>query len=363
LDAYRELNAKKLFWITLILSGLVCLALATIGRSGDGYQVLWFGSMRFADGVPAETLYGEVLFYYVGFKIWLTFGATILAIISTAGLFPDFIKEGCIDLVMSKPIGRLRLFFIKWATGLLFVTMQITLFTVGCFLVIGIRGNVWLWEMFWGIPLVILFFSYLYAVCVLIGLMTRSTVVAMLLTGLLWLGLIGLDYTERIMANDMTNKSYIVQVLEQRGPDAYATHGVTFDPFNPDDVTYSEEAAAPRTQLEADADLAQRRQTYATWRRFYMAAYLIKTALPKTGETTSLLRTKMYPDQVAEEGLEGMRLNVEYMDGYEWDPALAQSVRDDFQKVRGPLWVLGTSLLFEALVLALAAWKFCRRDY
>ena len=32
LDAYRELNAKKLFWITMILSGVIVLAFAAVGK-------------------------------------------------------------------------------------------------------------------------------------------------------------------------------------------------------------------------------------------------------------------------------------------------------------------------------------------
>lgn len=35
-DAYRELNAKKLFWITLALSGLVVVAFAMVSLTPKG---------------------------------------------------------------------------------------------------------------------------------------------------------------------------------------------------------------------------------------------------------------------------------------------------------------------------------------
>jgi hypothetical protein len=33
LDAYRELNARKMFWITLVLSGMCVIAFALFGVS------------------------------------------------------------------------------------------------------------------------------------------------------------------------------------------------------------------------------------------------------------------------------------------------------------------------------------------
>ena len=38
--------------------------------------------------------------------------------------------------------------------------------------------------------------------------------------------------------------------------------------------------------------------------------------------------------------------------------ALAETIRN-----RSLWWILGTSLVFEAVVLALGAWVFCRRDF
>ena len=40
LDAYRELNARKLFWITLVISGVVVLAFALIGINEQGLRII-----------------------------------------------------------------------------------------------------------------------------------------------------------------------------------------------------------------------------------------------------------------------------------------------------------------------------------
>src|SRR6185437_5144958 len=96
------------------------------------------------------------------------------------------IGGGSIDLYLAKPIGRARLFLTKYLAGLLFVTLQVVVISVGSFFVLGLRGHDWEPGLFWAIPIVVCFFSYLFAVCVLLGVKTRSTIAALLLTILCW---------------------------------------------------------------------------------------------------------------------------------------------------------------------------------
>ena len=101
--------------------------------------------------------------------VYLTWVAAVLALISTSSMFPDFLTGGSIDLYLSKPIGRVRLFFTKYVSGLMFVALQVSVFAVGSFLVLGWRGHSWEPSLFLAIPIVVIFFSYLYGICVLLG--------------------------------------------------------------------------------------------------------------------------------------------------------------------------------------------------
>ena len=75
--------------------------------------------------------------------------------------------------------------------GLLFVTAQVTIFALCSFLVLGFRGKLWAPSVFIAIPVVVLVFSYLFSICVLIGVITRSTIAALLLTLLVWFAVLG----------------------------------------------------------------------------------------------------------------------------------------------------------------------------
>ncbi|HZK81037.1 MAG TPA: hypothetical protein VFC46_08225, partial [Humisphaera sp.] len=191
-DAYRELNYKKLFWITLIVSTIVVLSFLGVKIDDDFMTV--FG-MKVKLGLNMLLMeraeFYRYLYIVLGVNIWLTWAATILALISTGGIFPDLLTGGSIDLYLSKPISRLRLFLTKYFTGLLFVALQVGAFAVGSLLVLAIRGHVWIWGVLLAVPIVLVFYSYLYCVCVLIGVLTRSTLAAILLTCLLWFTVLG----------------------------------------------------------------------------------------------------------------------------------------------------------------------------
>ncbi|MEO1130879.1 MAG: ABC transporter permease, partial [Planctomycetota bacterium] len=216
IDAYRELNAKKLFWITMILSLLVVVVFAMTGVNDTGVSFLiWTipGTDAFAAMIDPAMWY-KFLFIAFGIGTWLTWVATILALISTAGIFPDLLSSGSIDLVLSKPISRLRLFLTKYLTGLLFAALQVFVFSGASFLVIGIRGGDWEPRILLAVPIVVTFFSYLFGICVLIGVITRSTIASLLLTLLVWFFFFIVNVTDAAFLGQKAEREFGVEFNE-----------------------------------------------------------------------------------------------------------------------------------------------------
>lgn len=361
-DAYRDLNSKKLFWLVLALSALVCLAMLALGLNEKGLKILWYqtGLMPQADGDAKRDFYVGVMFYGIGFKVWLSFFAAALALVSTAGLFPDFIQSGSIDLALTKPMSRSRLFFTKWLTGMLFVFLQITLFAVGSIFAIGLRGGSWNWSILWAIPLTMLFFSYLFSFCVLVGVLTRSTIAALLLTVLLWGFVWLLHWVAMAMPyQQMPKADYAVRVLEQRGMEGLGTYE-RMNMFDPETIG---QERGESTQEDYDEALADAKSTEATWKRFYWIAYGVETALPNFSDTTDIVGKKLFPDRFSDERLESQRQDIEFSTGVVFDPAILRETYEDYEGLRGGWWSIGSSLVFEFFVLGLAWVIFVRRDY
>lgn len=386
LDAYRELNSKRLFWVVLLISGLVVAAFAAVGIDEKGLTLLsWhFPSVFNTSLVPADLFYKWV-FFGLGIKIWLTWAATILALVSTAGIVPEFLASGAIELALSKPIGRLRLFLTKYAAGLLFVTLQVAVFTAASFLVIGLRGGTWEARLFWAVPITVCMFSYVYCVCALLGVLTRSTIASLLLALLLWFGFFGVHTTETMLLVLRERSALRVEALERRVaereslppaalPGRASPPGATAEPADdePDaNGNGSFVAAATATPenraLTADrALLAEERRSLASLRRWHGLFLAVKTVLPKTAETTDLLqRALMSAEELDRLGAARRNDTIDPMP----DRRVRISGRELARRVeaihlgRPTSWVLGTSLAFEAAVLGLAAWRFCRRDF
>jgi ABC-type transport system involved in multi-copper enzyme maturation permease subunit len=373
-DAYREVNSKKMFWVVLVLSAIVVAAFAAVGINDKGLTVLWFQfESGFNTRLITPAMFYRMLFTTLGIGFWLTWIAMALALISTAGSIPEFVTGGAVDLYVSKPISRLRLFLTKYASNLLFVAIQVGVFSLASFLVIGIRGGVWDARLFLAIPLVVLVFSYLYAVCVLLGLWTRSTIASLLLTILFWLSLWGVTQTEMIML--------LARTAGDKESAAYARLLTNYDlqaeQFRTD-VAAGEGGAAERlagNRKQKEALLAKKAKTDPGRHSFRLAHqifYGVKTALPKTAEATYLLERALgvvdpRDAQRAERAeRRNGRFRLDFSDGTEvkWmeNPDVILEVQEQI-KDRPAWWVVGTSLAFEAVVLGIACWVFCRRDF
>ncbi|MFN3165521.1 MAG: ABC transporter permease [Phycisphaeraceae bacterium] len=445
LDAYRELNAKKLFWITLVLSGLVMLVIAAMGLDREGYSAFgWtiplpemltaqFQYMTDEQLNEARAAFYKGLFHQIGVTYWLTWAAIILAIFSTAGMFPDLMTSGAIDTLLTKPIGRLRLFLTKYVLGLGFVALQVAVFSICGFIVIGIRASDWDPTIFLAIPIVVLFFSYLYAICVLVGVVTRSTLLAVILTVVAWFGMFIVNFADDVILELQANAEVSADVAEARadymqtlpsrpdlagksdeaaddasdntdvetpgdGPglddapvpggdesagtdDAAAEAessgaaqetepafpgGIDFDGYPGYDLTtregYAEYWGDEQGLRNQAADSREMAESVGKWRGY---AFWVKTPLPKTGETRELMQRVLQDE--------------EDLNDFEFDPAedpmqqdsmfpqemlLIEAKKQQLSREQRPwLWIVLTSILFEAVVVGLAAWRFCRRDY
>ncbi|MDX9912474.1 MAG: hypothetical protein RBS39_11640 [Phycisphaerales bacterium] len=382
-DAYRELHAKKLFWITMVLSVFVVVAFSGFALTPTGMSYwIWDFENRINSSLFPPELFYKFLFTNFAIPIWLTWAATILALVSTASIIPDFLSGGAVELTLSKPISRVRLFLTKYCTGLLFVGLQVLAFSVGWFLLIGIRGKSWEPEIFLAVPIVLVFFSYLYCFCALFGLLTRSTIASLMLTIVVWLCLFGLNTTDGVFVTMRENtilkledKRDVVRRREewaQKRLDEMKANGEELPV--PDGVMSTDtlEAINPmiRTGRKDVAELEKTRESRVRWAGIISG---VKTVFPKTQETVALLSRWMVSKEdmamFQPGGGSNVRVNDREDAGEEAEdfefgqhPKLGERI-EAAKRNRTVGWVLGTSVAFEAALLVLCCWLFARRDF
>tara|TARA_A100000171_G_C2123837_1_gene142335 strand:+ start:681 stop:1838 length:1158 start_codon:yes stop_codon:yes gene_type:complete len=375
IDAYRELNAKKLFWISIVLSALLVVLFASIGYDEDGVSFLWM-NVSFLPFRPSivsrEFFYLEILFSGIGIRFWLTWVITILALVSTAGVIPDLIASGTIETTLSKPISRTRLFLTKYCTGLMFVALQVGAFSIGSFLAIGIRGGVWEPNLFLAIPIVLALFSFLFSVSATIGMITRAAMPALLITCLLWAVIFLMNIADASLLMFKVNSEILVEQREARIVEI--TENTTRlirsernreEPGSGDGYEPSMEEIETRNQFlpQIVEGLEDDREDLRQLTFWHNLIFTVKTVLPKTVETKDLLSKhlvdpSLYPERERNQVEEPEDPNTFVIDQAETEKRMQEEMRG-----RSLLWVLGTSFLFEGVLVLFCLWRFNRRDF
>ncbi|MBC02783.1 MAG: hypothetical protein CMJ34_05705 [Phycisphaerae bacterium] len=380
-DAYRELNHRKLFWVTLAISAFIVVAFAAVGNDEEGLTIFhWSIPFPFVSTafIPRADFY-KFIFSTLGVGFWLSWIASIIALVSTASIFPDFVDRGSIDLMLSKPIGRARLFLTKFATGLMFAAVQVTVFTVAAFLVIGIRGGDWEPWLLIAIPLVVIFYSYLFAVQAVIGLVTRSVIASVIGVMLFWMAISLVQSGDTVtLAWRVTQEITVerrqarLETLSENAARYESERLELSEKVRAGDESLEEELAEATTKsdlraarlIDARDELMDEEETLEIAARVNDWFHAANTVLPKTGETIGLLERLLVkyagltiPDDSDPD--DSVRQFGAMVGEREFKERMAEALDESHSY----LWILGTSLGFEALVLGFGVWRFSRRDF
>lgn len=255
-----------------------------------------------------------------GFGAWV---AVLIGVIITASFIPNQLQKGAVELVASKPIHRVQFLIFKYLGGLVFVFLLTAATVVMIWTAIGVRSGIWSTGFLLVIPAVTFYFALLYSVSTLTAVLTRSTVVAILVTCAVWfvLWLNGVVHsTLDGFRKSRETVETMVRASEQSPSEAPAGDG------KKDKKARSEPSPPPNI---------------SNW--VYQISDFFYTILPRTRDLDDLTA--------------------------EW---VAQGVLSDedkrvegFHKEGRPKWLdtVGVSVAFIAVMLGLACWKFARTDY
>jgi ABC-type transport system involved in multi-copper enzyme maturation permease subunit len=329
-DSYRLLTAKKMFWIVLFISVLIAMSYASVGFNPEGISVLFGAYQMENEFLTSESLFAEY-FYMMIFTDylvpwWLGMFALVLALISVCSVFPDFLKGGSIDVAVSKPVSRVTLFLVKYAGSLLFVAIQVAVFSLIVFLAQGLRIGQWNYQVFWAVPLLTFVFSLIYCVAVLTSVWTKSTMFSLLMALLMWGATLTVQWSESLLYKATYSMSSMGMSIDRET-------GVA-DP--------SGEIYEPEDGLV----------------KVYEVVKAIGTPLPKTREATYMLKKK-----ISIRGTNMTQMSDFLDDGASERERKEAKAQEDYDNRHSTAYIIGTSLAFEAAVLGLACLIFVRRDY
>jgi ABC-type transport system involved in multi-copper enzyme maturation permease subunit len=362
-DSLRHLRSRYLFWVVLIVSCLAAISLfATYSFNAEGINLLGmttFENASLTKGSSGSRSFVAGVFNAIFVKLWLGWGAIILALISTASVLPDFLQSGAIDVVVSKPISRLRLLLLKFLGSLAFVVIQVGVGVGLAHLIIGFKFDLWLHTAFWAVPLITLQFVYLYAFSAFLAVATRSTMASLLGTLLFWFVIFIVQFSANTLTEEAASSRFMMESQEARVT-AMEAHIAGLD---------REPNSLELRQLDVvKARAAEHRKLVEGLEAWEKWLTLVETAIPKTGDVQRILANALNAPVGTEfVGLFADLSEDEFrpadMDEEEMREAIDAGIAGERAKRRVDAAIsIGTSLGFTAIVIIAAGWVFKRRD-
>jgi len=156
----------------------------------EGARLVWGSEFSlFLGGVPlgGGAPLGMALFISAITVLWIGSLVTLIVSVILTGFFiPNMLRKGTIDLLLVKPMHRWALLLNKYIGGLTFIFLNTAVAVVGIWLALGLRSGIWANSFLLMVFVYTFFFAILYAVSTLFAVLTRSAVVAILVTCGVW---------------------------------------------------------------------------------------------------------------------------------------------------------------------------------
>ncbi|RJP62510.1 MAG: hypothetical protein C4543_01890 [Ignavibacteriales bacterium] len=176
----REAFARKIFIMFAGVSTLV-LVLFIITFAAVGLEDL-SGSIQMDTGKDLEVLEEVVGGIKLFIVIPLFGGGLFLSIFSASSFIPNMLEKGNIDVILSKPISRSQIIFGKFLGGTLVVLLNIAYLVIGIWFLIGLKFGIWHLSFLLTIVTITFAFAVLYSLIILIGILSQSSILAMMLS-------------------------------------------------------------------------------------------------------------------------------------------------------------------------------------
>jgi ABC-type transport system involved in multi-copper enzyme maturation permease subunit len=144
---------------------------------------LFFGALPLGGSFPLGFQLFLIASSIMQIGAWV---AILVSIILTAFFIPNMMRKGTVDLLLVKPIHRWTLLVYKYIGGLTFIFLNTAVAILGIWLALGLRSGIWANGFLLTIFIITFFFAVLYAVSTLFGVLTQSSIVAILMTCGAW---------------------------------------------------------------------------------------------------------------------------------------------------------------------------------
>lgn len=207
----RELSAKATLIVLAGISTVVILGTAAAVSSAEtpeGISLQIFGKQA-SPPVSAENFANLISTMQAGLASGLFTGVILFGLFATAGVIPDTLEKGTVDLYLSKPLARWELLLGRSLGAIAAVFLNFFFFIAAIWLLFGIKLGVWNHSVLVAVLTLTFIFASLFAIVAFLGVLSRSMAIS-IIGAFLYLLIIGsvLENRERSLYWISENQVY-----------------------------------------------------------------------------------------------------------------------------------------------------------
>lgn len=180
----KEAMAKKVFLFFVGISILAMIITALIFSVVDSQSIISGMQNKAGNDLLVSSIVSSLEFMIISPLAGL---GLLLAIFSSSSFVPNMLEKGNIDLLLSKPVSRQQLLWGKYMGGLVVVLLNIGFLVFGIWLIIAVKFSYWDPTFLWSILIITFTFAVLYALIILCGILTRGSMLGMMLAYFIFL--------------------------------------------------------------------------------------------------------------------------------------------------------------------------------
>jgi len=181
---FREALSRKVFITFFLITTFVLMILIGVILSVNLNNVFGSISTKIKVSGDIENRVFSILKLFLISPLYS--GGLFLAIFSSSSFIPSMLEKGNIELLLSKPISRSQIILGKYFGVTSMVFINVAYAVIGFYMILGFRFNYWDTSFLITILTITFAFMVLYGLILLIGILTRSSLSAMMLTYLIF---------------------------------------------------------------------------------------------------------------------------------------------------------------------------------
>jgi ABC-2 type transport system permease protein len=176
-STFREAVAKKIFLGFFAISTLIILVFMFLINVDSVEGMVNMVESSGEEGIKQLVIGFEVAMINISYLLIITF-----CLISVSSFIPSMLEKGNIDLLLSKPVSRTKIILAKFLGGVLLIFLSLVYLIGFVWLILSLKSGFWHIPFLYSIIWLTISFAVIYSLIILIGLISQSSILSILIS-------------------------------------------------------------------------------------------------------------------------------------------------------------------------------------